>query len=154
MATKKHIVDLDADPFIPDFALLRALGYKRSVWSVHQHCRGGKFVWDPRQVALYRSVNQQHPKTVPGRQPRRELKDQSVFNANLLDFLLAHKRLIPPDWKNKLVCFWGTLYREAGGRVLVRCLCWSQEFGWNSTCQQVNFEPFRHYSPAAVRINP
>ena len=47
------------------------------------------------------------------------------MNANVLDYLLAHPELIPEDWKNKYVFFWGTIYRYSSGGLCVRYLCWN-----------------------------
>jgi len=49
------------------------------------------------------------------------------MNANVLDYLLAHPELIPEDWKNKYVFFWGTIYRySSGGLRSLPLLEWLQ----------------------------
>lgn len=108
----KHIIDLDADPFIPDG------------WEVVEHQKGGQFEWDPAKVALYLSPNQQGDKTIKGDKLRQELKDRPVYNANQLDYLLANPQLIPDSWKSKAVFFWGTIYRDSDGGLYVRYLYW------------------------------
>lgn len=54
----------------------------------------------------------------------KELEDQPVLNANVLDFLREHPELIPDEWKGKFTFFWGTIYRHRDGDLYVRCLYW------------------------------
>lgn len=133
-----YIVDLDADPFCPDG------------WTVDEHRKGGQMEWDRTKVALYLSAGQQDGKWIKGDKLRMELKEKPVFNACLLDHLLAHPELIPESWKGKAVFFWGTIYRSRspGGDLDVRCLyChgdgWHWHFSWPG-------HDFGSLSPAAV----
>ena len=113
-----HAVDLDADPFVQER------------FEVEEHIRGGQFVWDPAKVVVGLISREQtgRPSRVEGSQLRQEIKLKSlpVFNANLLDWLLQNPRLIPEEWKDKHVHFWGTIYRSTHGssRPAVRCLMW------------------------------
>lgn len=104
-------VDLGADPFIPEG------------WSVAEHKKGGKWKYDPTKVGLYFSKKQQNG-TIGGHDLRKELESQPVTNANLLDFYLKNTHLIPSEWKDKTVFFWGTIYRGTGDKLYVRCLYW------------------------------
>jgi hypothetical protein len=114
----EHVIDLDADPFVPNN------------WKVEKHQHGGSFKWDPKQVQFYLSEPQRKEKSIEGNKLRRELEGKPVFNANLLDYLLAHPNLIPEDWKQdekgrtRYIFFWGTIYRSSDGNLGVRCLCW------------------------------
>ncbi len=110
---KEHIIDLDADPRIP-----------YDGWKVEEHKKGGQFAWDPTKVALFLSKKQQESGSIEGNKLRKELADQPVYNANLLDYLLDNPHLIPDEWKGKTVFFWGTIYRISGGGLCVRCLIW------------------------------
>jgi hypothetical protein len=47
-----------------------------------------------------------------GTEIRRQFKSKPVLNVNVLDYLLAQPRLIPKLWEGKVICFWGTIYRE------------------------------------------
>ncbi len=115
----KHLVDLDANPFVPDG------------WKVEEHTIGGQFEWSPTAVALYLSTKQQNGGVIGGHDLRKEMKNQRVFNANLLDFLLANPHLIPEEWKGKYVFFWGTIYRSSDGNLCVRFLRWvGDEWFW------------------------
>lgn len=110
---KEHIIDLDADPRIP---------YEG--WKVEEHKKGGQFAWNPAKVALFLSKKQQDGNSIEGNKLRKEMVDQPVYNANLLDYLLDNPHLIPEEWKGKVVFFWGTIYRDSGDFLYVRCLIW------------------------------
>jgi len=107
-----HIIDCDANPFLP-------VGWK----GIESHKKGGMLEWNPTKVKLYLSPNQQDGKTIKGHNLRKELENEPVLNANVLDYLLAHPELIPEEWKEKYVYFWGTIYRDSVGRLCVRYLC-------------------------------
>ncbi|MEK7630019.1 MAG: hypothetical protein AAB432_01375 [Patescibacteria group bacterium] len=112
-----HVIDCDANPFVPDG------------WKVEEHQKGGQFKWDPKAIELYLSKPQRKGKTINGNDLREELKNKSVLNANVLDYLLKNSHLIPEEWKGKLVFFWGTIYRASVGRLRVRYLRWGVG-GW------------------------
>lgn len=101
------VIDCDADPFIPE-------GF-----SVVEHKRGGQLEFDPKKIAFYHSIAQAEVgKFIMGNELRIELSGQSVLNANVLDYLLAHPNLIPEEWKKddwgqqRYIFFWGTIYNE------------------------------------------
>jgi len=118
---RKHIIDCDADPFVPDG------------WSVEEHIKGGQFEWSAEQVELWLS-EQQKGGSIVGNELRKLVKDKPAMNANVLDYLLKkeNQHLIPESWKCKAVLFfWGTIYRSRRGDLYVRCLYWSgDEWGW------------------------
>jgi hypothetical protein len=128
----KHVIDCDENPFVP------------GGWSAELHIKGGQLEWDPVRAILYLSEGQQDGKWIQGHKLREELKDKSVFNANLLDYLLAHPELIPEEWKDQLVFFWGTVYRSRDGVLYVRYLEWDGgrwywyfhwlDYGFSSDC--------------------
>jgi hypothetical protein len=106
-----HLINLDANPFTPDG------------WKVEEHQKGGQFKWNT-SVSLHLSDSQKKGKWIKGEELRKELKGKPVYNANVLDYLLANPHLIPEEWKGKYVFFWGTIYRSSGGSLCVRYLCW------------------------------
>jgi hypothetical protein len=108
------LIDLDTDPRIP-----------YDGWKVEEHKKGGQFAWDPSKVALFLSKKQQEGSSIEGNKLRKEMVDQPVYNANLLDYLLDNPHLIPDEWKGKVVFFWGTIYRRSDGHLCVRCLVWA-----------------------------
>jgi len=108
----EYLVDLDADPFIPEG------------WKLEEHQKGGKDEYNSVKVELYLSKKQKSG-MIGGHDLRKELKGQPVMNANLLDFYLKNLHLIPESWKGKVVFFWGTIYRDAGGYLYVRYLYWA-----------------------------
>lgn len=132
----EHVIDLDANPFIPND------------WAVEEHKQGGQFAWDPAKVALYLSKEQQGVKCIMGNNLREEMKSKPVYNANLLDHLLAHQHLIPEEWKGKFVFFWGTIYRDRSGDLRVRCLLWNGDrWYWHASWL---FSDWSGSNPAAV----
>lgn len=132
---KRHLIDCDADPYVP------------SGWKVEEHIKGGQFEWDPTRVKLYLS-DKQKDGAIEGNKLRKELKGKPAFNANVLDYLLANPNLIPEEWKGKAVFFWGTIYRDSGGSLCVRCLVWDGG-GW-LWCSNWLGSDWGDLSPAAV----
>ena len=139
-----YTIDLDAPPMIP------------SGWSVAKnsdgtpcHTKGGKVQFRPDMVDLYFSDEQKVGGLIRGNKLRQLLKGKNPYNANLLDFYLAHLELIPESWKGKSVFFWGTIYRDADGNLYVRCLFWHGD-GWSWGCRWLSYY-WGSCSPAAVR---
>ncbi|MDD4995335.1 MAG: hypothetical protein PHW53_02645 [Patescibacteria group bacterium] len=114
----KHIIDCDADPYL--------LG----LFTVEEHRRSGQLEWDPDKVVLYLSDLQRGRSVVQGHALRKELQNQSVLNACVLDYLLVHPNLIPIMWMRMRVYFWGTIYCDREGDLCVRGLFWEDEKGW------------------------
>ena len=104
-------VNLDANPFIPEG------------WKVESHTKGGKIPFNPNMVDLYLSDEQENG-SIQGNDLRKKVETKNPYNANLLDFYLDHPELIPESWKGKEIFFWGTIYRNADGRLCVRYLYW------------------------------
>lgn len=104
------LIDTNKQPFIPDGITLES------------HKGLGKI--DPTKIELYLSEKQ---KTgyIKGTDLLKELEDKPVLNAVVLDYLLKHPKLIPDEWKDKYVYFWGTIYSNSYGNLFVRCLDWN-----------------------------
>jgi hypothetical protein len=113
----KHIIDCDADPFCP------------GGWKVEEHQKGGRLEWSPDGVKLYLSEVQKES-SQEGNKLRKELTGKPVLNVNTLDYLLKYPELIPEEWEGKAIFFWGTIYRDSGGGLIVRYLSWSGSV-WN-----------------------
>ena len=128
-------VDLDADPFLP------------KEWKVEEHIKGGKFEFDPKKIALHLDAKQIGG-VIGGNELRGKLKGKPVFNANLLDSLLAYPNLIPEEWKSKAIYFWDTIYRISNGDLVVRYLVW-RGGQWDWLCSSLGSD-FGGGSPAAV----
>ncbi|MBI5420981.1 MAG: hypothetical protein HZA35_01570 [Parcubacteria group bacterium] len=114
-----NIVDLDAAPVVP-------VG-----WSVVKHIKGGHFSLDSTRVRLYVC---QISRGMRNDDMYREIEEENPFNANLLDYLLVHRWLIPKKWKGKSIHFRGTIYRDLDGEQCVRYLyCCEDEWheGYN-----------------------
>lgn len=78
-AAQEHLIDLDADPFIPDG------------WSVPEGChqKGSQFTWDASKVKLYLSEQQKNGQCIEGTELRKELAGKPVYNATPLHYTLA-----------------------------------------------------------------
>lgn len=138
-----HVVDLDAAPFCPEG------------WTVIEHRKGGQFTWNPARVELFLAEGQRGGGSIAGHELRRVVAGENPFNANLLDYLLAHQELIPEGWEHKVVFFWGTVYCGDDGApcVCCRCLCgdadgrWKWDYVWLGN-------RWRGANPAAVKVVP
>ena len=129
----KHVIDCDADPLVPNG------------WTVEKHVKGGQMEWDPARVRLYLSESQWNNKAIRGNQLREELRGKLTYNANLLDYLLAHPELIPEEWKRRLVFFWGTIYCYPDSYLVVRYLYWSGgRWRWHFRWLDGGFGDFYH----------
>ena len=114
-----HVIDCDADPFVPEGL------------AVEEHRKGGLIDLAKVKIALFLAKCQKMV-AVGGHALRKELADQPVLNANVLDHYLANPHLIPEEWKGKAVFFWGTIYRYRGGGLYVRCLYWDGDrWSWS-----------------------
>ena len=148
--TNKHTVDCDANPNMLD-------GYFEKVF---EHKKGGKLNLDMSKVLLYLSPNRSKFKEY-GRLWEKELRSMPVLNANVLDYLMAHPKLIPDSWKGEkenrdmshcalYVYFWGTIYIDGGGHYNVRFLGWHwEEKKWIDSLVWLDAPPSSK-SPAAI----
>jgi hypothetical protein len=132
----QHLINCDANPYLPNG------------WKVEEHKQGGQLEWNPTRVKLYLSKDQRPGKSIVGNKLRKELANQSVLNACVLDYLLANPTLIPEDWKGKFTFFWGTIYRDSDGDLCVRYLYWFGS-GWYWFYDWLDSN-FYDSSPAAI----
>jgi hypothetical protein len=119
----EHVIDCYIDPFNP-----RA----KDGWTVEEHRRTGSWAFNPKQVEFFLPSDQMGDRYIAGNELRKKLEKKHVFNANVLDYLIAHPHLIPEEWKKdaegntRHIFFWGTIYRHPDGRQFVRYLyCWT-----------------------------
>lgn len=131
----KHIINCADPPFVPN-------GYV-----LEKHQPGSEqYEFDAVKVFLFQSEKQKS-EILTGEELLQELDNIPVLNANVLDYLLVHKELIPESWKDKRIYFLGTIYLLNGARV-VRYLYWNK-FQW-SWCQRWLDSGFDHRHFAAV----
>lgn len=119
----KNIINLEKKPYIP-----------LDGWKVESHTGKGKWEWNPKEVELYLSEKQK-TEYIGGNDLRKELENQPVLNANVLDYLYENQELIPDSWKDKYVYFWGTIYRYSDDILFVRYLYfhdgrWYRHYRW------------------------
>ncbi len=148
IAVIQHVIDCDTNPFNP---------WVSDGLTIEEHQKGGKWKFDPKQVEFFLASGQKDGKVIEGNKLRKELAKKPVFNANVLDYLLAHPELIPDEWKTdrngntRYIFFWGTIYRNRGGYLFVRCLYWRRDmWRWIHFCLDVDWYD---YHPAAVRVS-
>ncbi len=119
----QNVINCDVTPFIPQG------------WKVVEHQKCGQLEWSKKKFAdskfLHLDLGQQNGKIIGGHVLREALKGKPVMNTCVHDWLLAHPEHIPDSWKDKCICFWGTMYRDAGDVLIVRYLYWSG-WRWNS----------------------
>ncbi len=138
-----HIIDFDSTPFTP------------SGWSVLPDTEQltnrvrGQLKFDSTKVVLHLDDGQKGRKYTEGNNLRKKLADVPVYGAQLLDFYLAYPHLIPEEWKDKEVFFWGTIYRRSAGGLHVRYLCWVVD-RWSWDCHWLDDFGWDSHSPAAV----
>ena len=133
LITKKHIIDCNADPYIPD-------NWKVDNWKVEEHRKGGQIEFDIQRIELYLSQNQKDKNSEEGHDLQKTLAGKPVLNANVLDYLLANQYLIPEEWKDKYVYFWGTIFCDSDGDLCVRFLSRSRdEWYWNITYLDIDW---------------
>lgn len=89
------IIDLDGAPFVPEG------------WVVESHQKGGQFTFDPSKVRLHLDADQQNGKSIKGHKLRRQVENEPIMNAVMLDWYLANLSHIPEEWEEKLIFFWG-----------------------------------------------
>lgn len=141
------VVDLDADPFVPEN------------WTVEEHRRGGKFLFEPSKMGLYTDEHQKGG-FIQGYELRRRLASQPVLNVNVLDFLLANPRFILEEWggdgsrgrgrHSRQIFFWGTVYKSGAGVSCVRYLHKrGGKWKWGNQWLEDRWD---NRSPAAVRV--
>ncbi len=101
-----HIIDCDVDPFVP------------KGWMIKKHRKGGQYAFDLSRIVFdLMGEGRGHCRRV-------------FLNANVLDYLLAHQRLIPEEWGDQKTFFWDTIYRDSNGSPCVRYLNWNEYDGW------------------------
>lgn len=127
-----NVIDCDAEPFIP---------FEADGWTVAEHRKGGKLTFDPFKVEFLLASGQEGDSAlgISGYELRKKLIGENLLNANVLDYLHARPDLIPEDWKQdergkpRFIYFWGTIYRNRSGELLVRYLSWGRgEWWWGS----------------------
>ncbi len=121
-SAQQNIIDCDAVPVIPNG--LRIEESDQLSGRVR-----GQFVFD-NKIKLYLSRNQQDGQIMKGTELIKELANEPVLPANVLDYWLKNPHLIPDELKKDAngctlhIFFFGTIYRGSRGRLYVRCLCW------------------------------
>ena len=78
-----------------------------------------------------------------------KLKNQLVYNDNLLDWYLDHQDQIPHQMRGKATFFWGRLYRDSDRSLYVRYLYVNDDGSARSRCSYLG-SSLHSAHPAAV----
>ena len=86
---------------------------------------------DLSKLALHLEPEQEKG-TIKGEVLAERMKEKGL-NSAVLKYLSDNPKLIPDDWKGKLVYFWGTILRNPHGYRYVLYLYWhGDEWNWDS----------------------
>ena len=119
-----HLIDLNADPFIPCGLTIRREDQLKEVTC-------GQLAFSADTLALFLTKTQM-VRAVSGHDILKEIEGQPALNANALDFLLEHQELIPKELKGMKIFFWGTIFYSNQAEVrVVRYLYWNG-LCWNA----------------------
>lgn len=122
-------VDLSVDPKSPFSGATIESNVKGNPQAVVELRSDDNLYVDGKKIILHLEPGQKSG-NMKGHVLREAVSGKIVQNAALLDFLLAHVEFIPNHWKKdaagntRYVFFWGTVYRDSGGGLCVRCVCW------------------------------
>lgn len=148
----KHIIDCDADPFIP--APEQGVGLLKPII----HKKMGLLELDFSDIELYVSPNMKKYQNrrcqlIRGEELWKELDNKDALNANVLQYLLARPELVPAEWCGKLVCFWGTIYSVVSVPHITVVLAhqWGQKVGKRLN-SMTTYEDFMPQWPAAILV--
>jgi hypothetical protein len=134
------VIDFGAVPSIP-------LG-----WSIRPEDQlklrvRGEMKFDPTKVRL--RVHPSQKRGIKGYDLKKKIADQPVYGAQLLELYFANPHLIPDEFEDETVFFWGTIYNDPDGKQCVRYLykhglsCASDYYSldnkWNLDCPSAQF---------------
>lgn len=105
----EYAVDCSTPPFIPDGLY------------IDEHREEEIFIIDPTKGPCD-LTRKQKDKSSMGVDIRNELRRKKIMNVNVLDYLIENPELIPEKWNDKLIYFWGTVYKSSCGQLHLPCL--------------------------------
>lgn len=133
MKKKTHIINT-SKPFIPN------------EWKLEYNNDQGEITLDPSNLLLHLEPEQEEG-CIKGEVLAERMKDTGLGSA-VLKYLLDNPSLIPKEWKDKWVYFWGTILLSPNGYRCVLCLY----FGggrWDWHCDWLG-DGFSSRDPSAV----
>lgn len=126
-------VNLDATPKLP-FKGAKVKWNEGSGSVTVERCGDDLFV-DGQRIVFHPDAGQQTG-SIQGYELRTQLQDQRTLHTNVLDALFENQHLLPENWKldeqsqTRFIYFWAVGFRDASGRLFVRCLYWCDD-GWH-----------------------
>jgi len=149
---KRFKINGDARARIPKEFSLEKNTMIPSKWKKFVHKENGVFYWDPKKVRLFVAKDQELDTVSSGKlQKIFKEKNINVLNSNLLFFLVKHQELIPEDWRDEVVVFWGTIYKAKGDRFYVLTLEWQID-RYAISYMWIN-DYFGKHEPTAILVN-
>lgn len=143
----QYTVDCTANALVPEDTEIMAVEYHNTIL--------GQLDLDVSSIGLHLSNEQQDVdaqakgmRFIKGDDLRQKIEHKDVLNACVLDYLLAHPEFIPNEWKGMRVFFWGTIYRNSAGSLIVRYLSWNgDKWYWD---RRYTTSDWNSGNPAAV----
>lgn len=103
-------------------------------------------------IGLHISHKQRDGGSISGHELVKDLEGEPVMGLQLLNYFYSSPYIIPSEWKNKMVFFWGTILHSWEGGLYVFYLYWDGE-----SCYK-NYrwlgESWTENMPAVVTIKP
>ncbi len=121
-------INLSDDPFIPQN------------WKVYRHIKqDSNWLWDPEELVLRTAKIGEY---IDANELANRIGTKDLFNANLLDYLLSYSEIIPKEWIDKSVYFFGTIYLHPTSLRVIRCLFYNKynnAWEWYYTWERSSF---------------
>ncbi len=71
----------------------------------------------------------------------RKIESKVLLGIQLLHFYLSHPQLIPANWENEKIFFWGTICRDYGNKLYVPFMFYNgKEWESDFRCLDLNFD--------------
>lgn len=106
---------------------IQAPHYDYELFSVERHNSVGRrgsslLEWNSSRITLWRppSLKQRTIDDVEAL----VVHKHKVLNATVRDYLLRYQDLIPQDWREKILCFYGTIFSKARAKRFVPTIRW------------------------------
>jgi len=114
--TQEHLIDCEANPILPEG------------WTIIRHYKFGIVKWNIDNVSLYVVPKLQEKRNkIRGYDIRDATEGRFALNINAMKYLLRRQCLIPENWRDKAIVFWGTIARDHKRFPQVFYMYWDTE---------------------------
>jgi hypothetical protein len=145
MPSRSQYINFNTDPSIPQ-------GFRtRKVDQIVTRVQG-EWNFASNSTNLYLSKRQKDGQDIRGYDLLNELKGKSVIGVHLSDYIKNDFYLIPPEWIDMTIFFWGTIYRNWDDQLYVFYLYWDgnaiyRGYRWLGQLWDCNM-------PAVISVSP